>query len=204
VPRISLLLWDVGGVLLSNGWDHLARAAAAAQFDLDRAEFERRHARAEAAFETGRLDVTGYLDATVFSEPRSFPREEFWEFMRKQSTAKPGALAVARSLRDGGRYRMAALNNESRELNEYRIRTFGLAEIFDEFFSSCYTGLRKPDPAAFRTALDITHHAADETLFLDDRPENIASAERLGVRTLRVLDPGRLREELARSGVEAR
>jgi putative hydrolase of the HAD superfamily len=204
VPRISFLLWDVGGVLLSNGWDHRSRAAAAAQFHLDAAELERRHVAVEVDFETGRLGEDGYLDATVFYEPRSFSRDDFRAFIRAQSTPNAAAIDVARDLRAGRRYRLATLNNESRELNEYRIRTFGLVELFDDLFSSCYTGRRKPDPAAYRAALDITHRTPDETLFLDDRPENVAAAESLGIRSLRVLDPGRLREDLERSGVAVR
>jgi putative hydrolase of the HAD superfamily len=201
VPRISLLLWDVGGVLLSNGWDHASRVAAVSRFHLDGSEFERRHARLEVDFENGRLSEDGYLDAAVFYEARSFSRDEFRGFIRAQSTPNPAAIDTARELRDRGEYRLATLNNESRELNEYRIRTFGLGEIFDDFFSSCYTGLRKPERASFRAALDITRHAPEETLFLDDRPENIAAAASLGIRTLRVLDPGRLREALVSSGV---
>jgi putative hydrolase of the HAD superfamily len=204
VPRISLLLWDVGGVLLSNGWGYASRVAAVTRFQLDAAEFERRHASVEADFETGRLSEAGYLDATIFYEPRTFSRDEFREFIRAQSRPNLTAIATARALRAGGQYRLATLNNESLELNEYRIRTFGLAEIFDDFFSSCFTGLRKPDPAAYRAALDITHHTPDETLFLDDRPENVAAADALGIHTLRVLDPERLREELERAGVAVR
>jgi putative hydrolase of the HAD superfamily len=204
VPRISLLLWDVGGVLLSNGWDEAARVAAVARFHLDATEFERRHAAVVAEFETGRIGEDSYLDATVFYEPRSFSRDEFRAFMRAQSTPNPAAIATARALRAGGQYRLATLNNESRELNEYRIRTFGLTEIFDDFFSSCFTGRRKPDLAVYRAALDITRHAPDATLFLDDRPENVAAAESLGIQALRVLDPGRLREELERRGVAVR
>jgi putative hydrolase of the HAD superfamily len=204
VPSVSLLLWDVGGVLLSNGWDQNARAAAAAHFDLDATEFERRHALVEEAFETGRLDWEGYLAATVFYAPRSFTPEAFRQFMREQSQRHAAALRTARSLRDDGRYVMAALNNESLGLNEYRIRTFGLAEVFHVFFSSCYTGHRKPEPAAYRFALQFTQRTPEETLFLDDRPENIAAAARLGLRTLTVQDPGRLREELALAGVASK
>jgi putative hydrolase of the HAD superfamily len=203
VVRLSLLLWDVGGVLLTDGWDHRSRAGAVAHFRLDSKEFERRHSEAEEAFETGRLDWDGYLDTTVFYEPRAFSREEFRTYMLEQSRALPGAVETARSIRERGGVRMAVLNNESRELNEYRIRTFGLAEIFDDFFSSCYTGRRKPDASAYREALDVTQHTADESLFLDDRAENVEAAARLGLRTLRVEDPGRLREGLSELGVLA-
>ena len=201
MTEISLLLWDVGGVVLSNGWDHGARAAAAERFGLDPAELERRHLSVDAAFETGRLDWSGYLSATVFYEARSFTPGAFRRFMLEQSRENPGALATARSLKAGGRYTMATLNNESRELNEYRIRTFGLGSAFHAFLSSCYTGFRKPDPQAYRHALDLAQCAPDAALFLDDRPENVAAAARLGLHTLEVRDPERLREELAGVGV---
>jgi putative hydrolase of the HAD superfamily len=201
MPEISLLLWDVGGVLLSNAWDHRERAAAASHFQLDAGEFERRHQGVDAAFETGRMEEPDYLTATVFYTTRPFSPDDFRQFMREQSHRNARALATAQALRRGGRYVMAALNNESRELNEYRIQKFGLQKVFHVFFSSCYTGFRKPDPAAFRYALALTQHAPEETLFLDDRPENIASAARLGVHTLQVHDPEQLREELVSAGI---
>ena len=201
MANVSLLLWDVGGVLLSNGWDRSARAAAAGHFGLDLADLERRHELAEADFETGRIDWDAYLTATVFYVERPFSRESFREFMRARSTGHARALALARSLRESGRYVMAALNNESRPLNEYRIRAFDLERIFHAFFSSCYTGFRKPQPEAYRYALTITQHAPEESLFLDDRPENIEAAAGLGIGTLRVQDPDRLGEELAVVGV---
>ncbi|MCI4329037.1 MAG: HAD family phosphatase [Thermoplasmata archaeon] len=199
--NVSLLLWDVGGVLLSNGWDHTARRAAAVRFELDGDEFERRHQRVDAALETGQISWEEYLSTTVFDVPREFSREEFGRFVREQSTAKTANLNLARELRKTGGFTMAALNNESRELNQYRIDTFGLREVFHVFFSSCYTGLRKPDPAAYRYALQLTQRAPDESVFLDDRPENVSAAAGLGIRTVLVGDPARLRADLSNVGV---
>jgi putative hydrolase of the HAD superfamily len=196
-----LLLWDVGGVLLSNGWDRTARAAAVQHFGLDAADFEQRHARVESDFERGRIDSEGYLAATVFYIARPFSRESFRQFMLARSSGNPAALAVARALRREGAYVMAALNNESRELNEYRIRTFRLQEVFHAFFSSCYTGYRKPEPEAYRYALMITGRTPDESLFLDDRPENIEAAAGLGIGTVQVRDPSRVGEDLTLAGV---
>lgn len=201
MAEVSLLLWDVGGVVLSNAWDRSARRAAAERFGLDPEELERRHLAVDAAFETGSLDWPGYLAAAVFYEPRAFAPEDFRRFMTEQSRENPPVLELARALRASGRYVLATLNNESRELNEYRIRTFGLRELFHLFLSSCYTGLRKPDPEAFRYALELTQRSPEETLFLDDRPENVAAAARLGLRTIEVRDPGRVREQLASVGV---
>jgi putative hydrolase of the HAD superfamily len=203
MARTSLLLWDVGGVLLSNGWDHAGRAAAAEHFHLDAEDLERRHESVAEAFETGRLDLDHYLARTVFQVPRTFSPDDFRAFMWARSTAHAPALACARALRREGRYVMAALNNESTELNDYRMSTFHLRDVFHVFLSSCYTGRRKPDPEAYRYALQITRHDPDEALFLDDREENIAAAARLGLRTIRVRDPARVREELASEGIVA-
>jgi putative hydrolase of the HAD superfamily len=201
--RVSLLLWDVGGVVLSDAWDHTERAAAAAHFQLDAAELERRHEGVAAEFESGRLTLDQYLSATVFDTARSFTPEAFYRFMRECSRPNEAALACARTLRQGGQYLMVALNNESRELNEFRIATFHLRDAFQVFLSSCYTGRRKPDPDAYSHALQITQHAPDEALFLDDRRPNVEAALRLGLRALWVRDPGHLREDLASEGIAA-
>jgi putative hydrolase of the HAD superfamily len=203
VAERSLLLWDVGGVVLSNAWDHAARHAAVERFRLDGPEFERRHERVVAEFEAGRMDLGTYLLETVFYTPRSFSSAEFQRFMREQSVPRSSTLALATELRRRGHFLMATLNNESRELNEFRIRRFDLTKAFQLFLSSCYTGRRKPDADAYRYALELTQRAPDEVLFLDDRPENVEAAARLGLGTILVRDPARLPEELKSFGITA-
>jgi len=203
VPDLAVLLWDVGGVVLSNGWDHVGRRAAADRFGLDAAELERRHERLAVPLETGAIDWAEYLRVAVFDEPRAFTPDDFRRFVWERSACFAPAFDCARALREAGRYLMVALNNESTELNEYRIDRFHLAEVFEVFLSSCYTGRLKPEAAAFRHALDVLHRAPAECLFLDDRPENVAAAAALGIRTLRVRDPAHLREDLLAAGVTA-
>jgi putative hydrolase of the HAD superfamily len=201
VTKISLLLWDVGGVLLSNAWDVPDRQLAAQKFGLDAAEFERRHQAVVEEFEKGRMGEGEYLTKTVFYTRRKFSRAAFWQFMRKRSRPHPYALATAQALRARGEYAMAALNNESRALNEYRIATFHLQEIFHVFLSSCYTGRRKPEPDAYRYALELTQRTPEESLFLDDRLDNVKAAATLGLRTVWVRDRERLKEDLEAAGV---
>lgn len=199
--RIALLLWDIGGVLLSNAWDRADREAAVQQFGLDVEEFERRHESVVDRFEKGLLDEEQYLSETVFYRPRPFSRDAFKKFMRDRSVPISSSLVTASALRASGRYVMAALNNESSELNEYRIATFHLKDIFHLFLSSCYTGRRKPDSGAYRYALKVTQREPKESLLLDDRLDNVKAAAQLGLATLWVRDPGRLREDLASAGV---
>src|SRR5690348_9493692 len=119
---VSALFWDIGGVVLSNGWDHPARAEAARTFGLDADDFHERHRRAEHELETGAISLDAYLDRTVFFRDRPFSRDEFRKFIFAQSHEYPETRVLLEELKANGRYLLAALNNESEELNAYRIR----------------------------------------------------------------------------------
>ena len=77
MAEITTLFWDVGGVLLTNGWDRAARRRAAEQFHLDWEEFEDRHDLVVTDFEKGRLTLDEYLQRTVFYRSRSFSQDDF-------------------------------------------------------------------------------------------------------------------------------
>ena len=200
VQKIRALFWDVGGVLLTNAWDHEERDQAVERFLLSKTEFEERHKELAPMFEEGKLTFDEYLDRVIFYQSRTFSREEFKQFMLSLSKPKPQSLELARSL--SAKYFMGTINNESRELNEYRIRSFGLAEYFDVFVSSCYVGLRKPDPRIYKLALDLTQHSAQECCFIDDRPPNIDGAAKAGFATVLMKDPQQLRRDLQALGIE--
>jgi putative hydrolase of the HAD superfamily len=200
VGKIRTLFWDVGGVLLSNAWDHEERDVATAHFLLDKPEFEIRHTGLAPAFEEGRISLDDYLERSIFYQPRTFTREDFKRFMFSLSKPKTAVLEIARAL--SGKYFMATLNNESRELNQYRIRTFGLADCFDLFVSSCFVAIRKPDERIYRLALDLSQYAPGECCFIDDRPANIEGAAKVGMRTVLAQDPVQLRKDLQGLGVE--
>jgi putative hydrolase of the HAD superfamily len=194
---ISALFWDVGGVLLSNGWDHAARAEAARVFPLDAEDFDRRHRDAESDLETGAITLETYLDRTVFFRKRPFTREQFKSFVFAQSQENTPARVLLDELTASRRYLLATLNNESKELNEYRIRKFGLARNFTSFFSSCYLRARKPDPLIYELVLGITQRGPDECVFIDDRPENLEPAKAMGMHTIRFQSAGELRASLS-------
>ena len=199
MPAIRALFWDVGGVLLTNAWDHEERDLAVERFLLSMPEFEARHQELVIAFEEGKVTLDDYLERTVFYQPRTFTREEFKQFIFSLSRPKPQCLELARNL--SGKYVMAVINNESRELNQYRIQKFELAEVFDVFVSSCFVGLRKPDERIYRLALNITQHLPEECVFIDDRPENLTGAEKVGIKTVLVKDAQQLRRDLQALGV---
>jgi putative hydrolase of the HAD superfamily len=196
MTRKMALFFDVGGVVLTNAWDRAARRRAAEHFSLDREDFEGRHELAVSDFETSRIGLEEYLDRTVFCASRPFTRDAFKAFMREQSQADPEALAFVGELAHSQRYLLATLNNESKELNEYRIEQFHLRDYFGLFFSSCYLGMRKPDEKIYRLALEVTQRSPEECLFVDDRAINIEGARRAGIPAIQYRGVAKLREDL--------
>ena len=202
MPKVTALFWDVGGVVLSNGWDRAARQAVTRQFGLDEAEFESRHELVVSRFETGRMSLDTYLARTVFYAPRAFSPEQVRQFMFAQSQPKPATLKFLAKLAGAGRYLLATLNNESRELNQYRIETFHLRKYFTVFFSSCFLGAQKPDEEIFRLALEMTQRRPDEVVFIDDRSLNVECARHCGLCGIQFQSVEQLEQELRRLGVE--
>lgn len=201
MENIIAIFWDIGGVVLSNGWDRSARDEAAKRFSLDASDFEKRHRTAEVEFETGQITLEAYLDRTVFFRERSFSKDEFKTFIFAQSNEKRETRVLLDELAASRRYFLAALNNESEELNVYRIRKFHLTRIFACFFSSCYLRVRKPAPLIYELVLGITQRAPAQCLFIDDRPGNLEPAKALGMHTILFQSADQLRVSLAESGV---
>ena len=201
MPKITALFWDVGGVLLSNAWDREQRQRTLREFNLDEVEFESRHEMLVSSFERGKITLQNYLERTVFYRPRSFTAEAFTQHMFSLSTPIPETLQLGKELSRSGKYLMSTINNESKELNLYRIQTFGLREIFSLFVSSCFVGLRKPEEGIYRLALEITQRPPEECCFIDDRPLNLDSASRLGMHVIQMKTAEQLRADLQKLGV---
>jgi putative hydrolase of the HAD superfamily len=201
LPAIRAIFWDVGGVLLTNAWDHTERAEALEHFRLDPEEFHDRHELVVSSFESGHITLDEYLDRTIFYRSRTFSREAFRDFMFSLTRPFPDVLQFAQSLADSGKYFMGTINNESRELNNFRIEKFGLRNIFRVFLSSCYLGLRKPEAEIYRLALETTQFPADQCCFIDDRAPNLESPAKLGMHTIQMQKLEQLRADLQKLGV---
>ncbi len=202
MSAIQAIFWDVGGVLLSNAWDHNERKDALEHFHLEEKEFHARHELVVSSFERGKISLDEYLNHTVFYRDRPFTREEFRDYMFSLSKPKPDVLSFAHSLADSGRYFMSTINNESRELNLYRIDNFELRKIFRLFVSSCFVGLRKPESGIYRLALETTQIDPQACCFIDDRTLNLECAAALGMRTIQMQNLAQLRGELEKMGVK--
>jgi putative hydrolase of the HAD superfamily len=203
MAKVTTLFWDNGGVILTNGWDRGSRQKAVEKFHLDWADFEDRHELMLNAFECGTASLTEYLQRTVFYRERPFSADDFKKFMFEQSQAYPEPLAFLGKLAKTRGYMMAALNNESLEINDYRIRTFHLRDYFEAFFSSCYLGVRKPDRGIYSLALKITQRDPAECVLIDDRGLNLECAREMGMHIIQFQDVAQIRGELARLGVAA-
>lgn len=203
MAKVTTLFWDNGGVILTNGWDRGSRQKAVQKFHLDWADFEDRHELMLHAFECGQVGLDEYLRRVVFYRERPFTADEFKEFMFEQSQARPEALAFLGNLARTRRYLNATLNNESLQINEYRIRTFHLRDYFEVFFSSCYLATRKPDRGIYALALKITQREPGECVLIDDRGLNLECAQELGMHTIQFQNVGQLQTDLARLGVSA-
>jgi len=201
LPEIRALFWDVGGVLLTNAWDREQRMRALEHFHLDEEEFHDRHEMVVSSFERGKITLDEYLDRTVFYRSRPFTREAFKEFMFSLSQPMPDVLSFAQSLADSEKDVIGTINNESRELNLYRIEKFGLRKIFRLFVSSCFVGFRKPERDIYRLAVELTQIAPEECVFIDDRALNLEQAARLGMKTIEMQTLDQLKKDLEAIGV---
>ena len=201
MSQISAIFWDVGGVLLTNAWDRSQREAALEHFKLDEEEFADRHELVVSSFERGKIGLDDYLDRTVFYRTRPFSKDDFKKYIFTLSQPSEEVLSMARALAGSGKYLMGTINNESRELNLYRIEKFGMRSIFSLFVSSCFVGLRKPEPDIYRLALEITQKRPEECCFIDDRALNLEVAKRMGMHTIEMDNAGQLRSELQELGV---
>lgn len=204
MTTISTILWDVGGVLLTNGWDHNERGAVLSRFGVEKEAFEQRHPEANDAWEKGLLTVEQYLDKTVFYEPRSFTAAQFLEGMKAESKVlEDSALGILGQLAASGSIVLGMLNNEARELNDYRIDAFKLRDYFQIFLSSCYVGLRKPDARMFQLAIDVLQRDPAEIAFVDDRAGNVQAANASGMHGIQYTGSAQLKSELEKLGVLA-
>jgi putative hydrolase of the HAD superfamily len=181
---ITCVFLDIGGVLLTDGWDHHARKRAAVNFKLEFAEMEDRHHLNFYTYEEGKLTLEEYLGRVVFHEKRSFTRAQFRRFMFAQSKPYPEMIELAARLKVRHGLKIAVVSNEARELNEYRIRKFKLDRFVDFFISSCFVHVRKPDADIFRLALDIAQVPAPQVVYIENTPMFVQIAEGLGIRSI--------------------
>jgi len=201
IPAITCLFVDIGGVLLSDGWDLGARRRAARHFGLTFADLEHRHHQAFDAFECGKMSLDEYLGMVVFDQARPFTRVAFRRFMFDQSKPHPGMISLITRLKARHGLKITILSNEARELNAYRVAKYKLQGLADSFISSCFVHLRKPDTDIFRLALDVSQTPAPQVVFIENTPMFVDIARGLGMHAILHVDCLSTRARLAALGL---
>jgi len=201
VTEITHLFTDLGGVLLTNGWDRGLRKLVAAKFGIDQAEMDERHHLTYDTYEAGKMGLGEYLQRVVFWEPRDFTPEQVFEFMLAQARSFPEMIELVRGIKERYGLKVAVVSNEGRELTADRIRRFGLKEFVDFFIVSSYVHFRKPDEDIFRVALDIAQAEPAQVAYLDDRHMFVEVAGRMGLRAVWHRDLASTRTALAELGL---
>jgi len=201
MKEITHLFFDLGGVCLTNAWDHISREGAAEHFRYDFQESEERHKIVVEKFEIGEASRKDYLNEAIFFRERDFSEKQFVEFMESQSKAHPRSFEILKKLRSQNKYSISVLNNESLELNLFRIEKFGLRNYFTNFYSSCFLGVAKPNLEIYRKVLQITQTPANRCLLIDDRPPNVEAAAECGFQILHLPNVDELGEKLVKKGL---
>jgi len=199
--RPAALFLDIGNVLLTNGWDHSQRRRAAETFGLDALQMEERHQFMVDVYEEGRATLDEYLACVVFYQDRPFTPEAFKAFIFAQSEPRPDMIGLMRRLKQRYGLRVTVVNNEGREINAYRIQTFGFVDFVDTFVSSCFVHMRKPDPGIYRLALDVTQVSPGDVAYIDDRALLVDAGRRMGLRAIQHIGYESTRGALAEWGL---
>lgn len=187
IGEIKALFLDIGGVILTNGWGHESRNMAVGKFGLNKADMDERHEEVYSTYQLGEISLDDYLKAVVFYQPRSFSSDDFKTFMYEQSQALAGSIDFFKEIKHKYDFKVIAVSNEGRELNEYRIKQFRLDELFDAYISSCYVHLQKPDNDILSLACDISHMIPQQVLYIDDNIIMADLANSLGFHSIHFL-----------------
>jgi FMN phosphatase YigB (HAD superfamily) len=202
--EIKTIFWDIGGVLLTNGWDKDQRAEVLGRLGVDLEEYESRHEEANFYWERGLSTAEHFFNQTVFTTPRAFTFEELWRQVCAESKIlHPDCFDILGALAADKRFNVATLNNESRELNHHRLDAFRLRPYFNYFICSGYVHEMKPNAPIYRSAIDISGFRPEQSLFIDDKLENCEAATALGMQAIRFESPAQLKDSLAQLGIQA-
>ncbi len=202
MKKIKALFTDIGGVILTNGWDHHGRNRAIEKFNLDKEEVNERHHLTYDTYELGKIDLATYLKRTVFYKKRDFTVKQFKDFMFAQSQALPDMINFIKELKVKNNLRTLAVSNEAKEVNNYRIKKFKLKEIIDGFISSSFVNMRKPDVEIFKMALDISQYEPGEVVYLEDRMMFVEVANSLGINGIHHTDLESTKLKLQKLGLK--
>lgn len=94
------------------------------------------------------------------------------------------------------KYQLYGLTNWSMETFPEAREHFGILQLIDRYVVSGAEGYVKPDPRLFQILLDRYHLKAEECTFVDDNPDNVAAANRMGFHGIIFTGADNLRKQL--------
>ena len=201
--RPTTLFLDIGGIMLTNGWDRSGRKRAEEHFGLqdEHEEIAVRHEAFFDVYELGKLSLDDYLSRVFFFKDRPFTRDDVKVFIYQQSQPLPDMLNLLRHLKAKYNLRTIAVSNEGREITVHRTHKYNLGDFVDAFLVSSFIHLRKPDPEIYAVALDMAQVPVSEVVYIEDRILSIEAAERLGIPSIHHTRFETTRDALARMGL---
>lgn len=182
--KIKGILLDVGGVIMTNGWDRKLRQKVAENFHLDWEDFNNRHQHFNDILELGKIGFEDYLKQVIFYKERSFSMSKVFNFIKEALVPDVPMIDLFREIKKHHRLKMGLLSNESRDLAVDRFKKIPLGDFIDYFLVSAFVGMRKPDPGIYLLALDLMQLGASEVVYIDDREPYIEFAKTLGLHTI--------------------
>ena len=198
---ITTLFLDIGGVLLTNGWDTALRKQTAEHFNVDYTELDHRHRVTYDTYEEGKMSLETYLRQIIFFEPRSYTAADVQNYILEQAEPYQDTIDLVQRLKAVYGLKIAVVSNEGREIAEDRIARFHLKDFVDFFIVSAFVHFRKPDLDIYRLALDVAHVQPEQVAYIEDRPLLCEVAAELGIHSVLNRNAAETREILAGLGL---
>ncbi len=198
---ITTLFLDIGGVLLTNGWDTELRKKTAAHFGLDYEEIYHRHHVTYDTYEEGKMSLDEYLWQIIFYQKRDFTPDDVKKYILEEAKPHQDMIDLVTRLKAVYGLRVAVVSNEGREVAEDRIERFNLKGFVDFFIVSAFVHFRKPDLDIYRLAIDVAQVKPQQVAYIEDRPLLCEVASRLGINSVLNRNATETREKLAKLGL---
>ena len=199
---MTWVLFDYGGVICEPQ-PEAARARLARASGGPVAAFEAAYWRYRLDYDRAALDVTAYWQRVAEDLGRSYSDAEISELSRLDTaswlTLQPGTVDLITGLAAAGQ-RLALLSNAPADVAG-AVQDLPLASHFEHLVFSCALKSAKPDPECFLATLALLDAQPGDVVFLDDRPDNVAGAAALGLRSIQFTDAPAARADLARHGI---
>ncbi|MBX6359221.1 MAG: HAD family phosphatase [Acidobacterium ailaaui] len=199
---IRAVIFDYG-MVLSQPQDPSALGNILAITGLDRETFDRHYWTHRHAYDMGQLNGRTYWQQFAQDTGLHLTQTDIERLIENDvlmwCTINEPMLAWARSLADAG-LRIGILSNMGEETLSFMRQEFAWLGDFHHHTWSCELGIAKPDPAIYTHTCEKLEVLPSEALFLDDKPENVESARRVGLHALQFKGVAQLRETLASIG----